>query len=74
MKYLQLGAAEISADVRRSLDGNCKKQTGVDASRQQRAAAKGCRSAVKDLENSHGRQLRSFCERLKEVRRRWAGP
>jgi hypothetical protein len=74
MKYLRLGAAEIGADARRNLHVNCKKQAGVDASRQHRAAAKGCRSAVKDLENSHGRRLRSFCERLEEVRQRWAGP
>jgi hypothetical protein len=74
MKYQRLGVAEIGADARHNLDGNCKKQAGVDASRQHRTAAKGCRSAVKDLENSHGRRLRSFCERLEEVRQRWAGP
>jgi hypothetical protein len=50
MKYQRLGVAEIGADARHNLDGNCKKQAGVDASRQHRAAAKGCRSAVKDLE------------------------
>jgi hypothetical protein len=50
MKYLRLGVAEIGADARRNLDGNCKKQAGVDPSRQHRAAAKGCRSVVKDPE------------------------
>jgi hypothetical protein len=46
-----LGAA-ISVDVQHSLDSNYKKQAEVDASTQQRAAAKGCRSAVKDLETA----------------------